>query len=216
VASFNVTDSGFSYVFRPITNKPRYKLKYPVQFIYQQKPFNNLIVKRGIWTAKHHMMLDTLYDHGGGKIYSRKLKNKYPYLMKWRKYQIEKLIFEIADLDFIASKDNHTIRGPVLNYKKGTVTFNHGLNKKVTIPHRLYTLGDHAQFLYRRFFVYKKKGAIVNIYFDTMIEYLNLTAEQRHSRQRIRGHLNELRNSGFLSKLCEKCQNKTRSVTITK
>jgi hypothetical protein len=56
MAAYNVTDSGFSYVLRPVINKPRTKLKYPVQFIYSQKPFNNLVVKNGVWTAKHHML----------------------------------------------------------------------------------------------------------------------------------------------------------------
>ncbi|MHA2277178.1 MAG: hypothetical protein ACXAC2_15495 [Candidatus Kariarchaeaceae archaeon] len=216
MASFNVTDSGFSYVLRPIINKPRYKLKYPMQFIYQHKPYNNLVVKRGIWTAKHHMILDTLYDRSGGKMNIKGLKSSYPYLKKWRKYQIEKMILEIADFDFIASKDNRTIVGPILHYKKGIVTFNHGLNKKVTIPHRLYKLSDNAQFLYRRFFVYKKRGATVNINFDTLIEYLNLTAEKHHSRARILGYLNELKSVGLLNKLREKCQNKTHFLVITK
>ena len=216
MANFNVTDSGFSYVLRPVINKPRSKLKYPLQFIYQHKPFNNLIVKRGIWTARHHMILDTLYDHSNGRINVKALKDSYPYLKKWRKYQIEKMILEIADFDFAAVKDNRGIAGPILHYKKGIVSFKHGLNKKVTILHRLYTLSDHAQFLYRRFFVYKKRGATVKIHFDTMIEYLNLKAEKHHSRSRILGYLNELKNNGLLSNLSEKCQNKTHFIVITK
>jgi hypothetical protein len=173
------------------------------------------VVKNGVWTAKHHMLLDTLYDNGG-QINVKTLRQRYPYLKKWRAYQIERWIEDISNFDFIAMKDNRMIIGPILRYEDGKIHFKHKLNKKVTIPHHLYMLNGNAQFLYRRYFVYKKKGSMVNIHLETFVEYLSLTAEKRHSRRRINGYLAELKNSKLINRFSEKCQSKTRFYFITK
>jgi len=208
------TDAGFCHLLRPINNKPRKILKYPLYFTYKSEPFNNLVVNGGVWTHKMHELLDLLYNKMEEDVILEKG-------IIFRAPRLYENLNRIVDFDFIGNRYNKTIKSPLVSLKadkyytyRTTVHMNFNPEKITLIPITLYFLSCNAQFIYRRFLSNRFVGKSGVYKLQTIIDYLGLSDKRNWvNRSTVIDALFELHRFGFI-KLPE--VDVVNSVKITK